>query len=504
MTPGWQENAGSRRVPRSPFATQSFRLQRVLGSRNAGVFSRSRHANGGWVVPGAVHVRRKRSGQDLVDGRVLLQSLIPRLNRMVRQYEVVQSSLLRQRVLLRQISNYTALRMDDRLEARLRANDVSEYLNEGARLLQELNTTADQIAMQLQAMQHWRPVEIVHVSGQSSFRDIPRQVDALQSQFDSYVQRHGDTGDQVVNDAYCRLNLKGSGRPPKGGGAGASLGVQAEVRDVPDGIANFQAAYQASWESQMRLFQEGTPVGGDRHRRKRVLADQSYVVIQAHQPKLTYSGVSQAALALTALCGAAVCVGLAVVGGVGLLATVGAALAGTLAGGVAAGASRAKDAAWQLYTVQYYDRAMATIPRYTAHCYGWLRSPSIYEPVTLEGNRNPDRFYNFADNPGQFSWWTGGDASVERRTPAIRQTIDARHETPLQSSWLSQLQSQFPARACEGAARAGVGASSRLNPAAGDALVQSMAAFETSTTPHDPWSRVRAGDLASPWLGIAR
>jgi len=38
----------------------------------------------------------------------------------------------------------------------------------------------------------------------------------------------------------------------------------------------------------------------------------------------------------------------------------------------------------------------------------------------------------------------------------------------------------------------------------GDALVQNMAAFETATARVDPWSRVRAGDLAPPLLGGVR
>jgi len=458
-------------------------------------------ADGGLVDSGPAKIRRRRSGQDLVDGRLVLQGLVPRVTRMLSRYTEFQSGLLRQGDLLTQFGANQSFPLKVRVDVRQRLGQLNNYLANGAHWLNNLNSVAADIYAELQRMQNWGPLDAVHAGGTSFVRHFPRRVQALEAQLERYVQRSMLMGERQLRDAYCRYGSGVGRQPPRGGGggsAGSSFGVQAAEAGVPEGLTNDRLAYEASWASQARLFQVGRPVGGDIHRRVHVFKDQSYVLMQAHTPRLTYSDASQAALVLAALCGA---VAGAIIGGPAGAAAAGA-LAGTVTGGVAVRSSRPCDAAWQLYTFRYYESAAATRPRFSSRFYGWLRSPSIREPVALDGERNPARFVNFADQPQDFSWWTCRTGDAEVRTPEVRRLVGEHGEAPLSASWLSQLERQLPAASAAPAPCVGAAASPR--PMVGDALVQNMAAFETATARVDPWSRVRAGDLAPPLLGGVR
>ena len=127
------------------------------------------------------------------------------------------------------------------------------------------------------------------------------------------------------------------------------------------------AYYKASWKDHAYFFQWGVPVDGNPNLWRYDFSQGGYVTIQAHVPELTFTSESNATVASAFLlgmgCGAlAALVGMAEGGGVagvgGLVVGVGfGALIGGSLGAVAAATSRPYDAAWQGYTVNYYEKS---------------------------------------------------------------------------------------------------------------------------------------------------
>jgi len=195
---------------------------------------------------------------------------------------------------------------------------------------------------------------------------------------------------------------------PPVGGAGGVLG---DAAGLPQAMDSYRRGYYAGWETQARFFANGNPIAGDIHRRRYNFADRSYVIIQAYVPVLTISADARAAVFGATLAGAIAGV---LVGGPG----------GLVAGASASGAGAAKamryDAAWQTYYAEYYSHPGAEVPWGWRAFYGWRRSRDIGSMLTIQGQRVPERFPNFADQPESASWWLLMESLTTPRPPAVR------------------------------------------------------------------------------------
>ena len=216
----------------------------------------------------------------------------------------------------------------------------------------------------------------------------------------------------------------------------------------PAGINSHTDAYKkASWKDHAIFFQLGQHVEGNQHLRRYQFTNGSYVVIQAHVPKLSFTSESDAMVAsaffggmgagmLAAMMGLAE--GAGACGPVGIAAglTIGALVGGSVSAAVAAQA-RPHDAAWQGYTVNYYEKDTAQAWSWYRF-YGWKRSDKPITAITIDGEKDPNRFANFADQLEGITWhrWDTLRPSAERPKSATT-------EPPHATQQLVQAMAQF-------------------------------------------------------------
>ena len=197
--------------------------------------------------------------------------------------------------------------------------------------------------------------------------------------------------------------------PPAGGGS-CFPGAMASGQSDPAGVRSFRDAFSASWETQARLFATGQPMGNDTNRRRFVFNDGSYVTVQAHVPGLLRSADSEFTGAVLGT--AAVITG-----------TLAGGLIGAMAGGFGAAAiPYPNDAAWQGYTIAYFDARPHATPWATRYFYGWKQAKTVGQEVRIPDHNAPGISANFADHTGDFSWWNwkSGTAATEKPAAAER------------------------------------------------------------------------------------
>ena len=199
----------------------------------------------------------------------------------------------------------------------------------------------------------------------------------------------------------------GPTRPPEPPGAGMFPGAMASTQGDPASVKSYYQAYCASWETQARLFATGQAVNNDTNRRRFVFRDGSSVLIQAHVPIALRTADSK-------LTGAFIKV-VAVAGG-GLVAGI----IGAVAGGIAAAKiPYPNDAAWQGYTIQYFERSDRPSPWATRYFYGWRQSKSMGFGVRLPQDTTPGISTNFADHTSDFSWWKWKSGAAAVAPPSL-------------------------------------------------------------------------------------
>lgn len=174
---------------------------------------------------------------------------------------------------------------------------------------------------------------------------------------------------------------------------------------VPESLRslNSDGAYSAKWDIQARLFQFGKPLWHNLNLRRFTFSDGSHADIQAHQPVLAHSEVSNAVLGLVGLATGA---GFALLGAAG--GPVGAAVMGAVGFSLGAslfGAFRLRDAAWQGYTASYYRESDPYKPWGVREFYGWRNADKPLTSLQAQARLDSARFCNFADNPEAHSWW---------------------------------------------------------------------------------------------------
>jgi len=169
-------------------------------------------------------------------------------------------------------------------------------------------------------------------------------------------------------------------------------------------LRTYQAAYRASWTTQSKLFENGFLVRGNTNLRRWIFRDRSYVEIQAHLPALTRSDDSQFSR----------------VSAVSAVAATGCVLAGAIGAGVGLAKSLAsidtlypEDAAWQGYTIRYFQNEHSTQPWATRYFYGWKRSHSVAHQIQIQGSSDAQNFSNFADAPERYTWWKWAEHNAD-------------------------------------------------------------------------------------------
>ena len=195
--------------------------------------------------------------------------------------------------------------------------------------------------------------------------------------------------------------------PPPGAGA---IGVQAQPSGIPQGITNCRAGYYASWETQARFFQNGCPINFNVNRRRYTFADGGQVVIQAHTPILTHSILGDVLFA-----GAVVA---SVAGTIVTAGAAGAVLVGgtTVVGGMVA---RPYDATWQGYTAEYVLPGTQAVWG-TQYFFGRKTTAGGFTSVTVNGQRDANRFLNFADQSTLYAWESWVHGATPQRSPQFR------------------------------------------------------------------------------------
>ena len=219
---------------------------------------------------------------------------------------------------------------------------------------------------------------------------------------------HGGPSDRTSNDSHS--------------GASGFSGAMAADQDDPAGIRTYADAYAASWETQARLFATGLPVDKDTNRRRFIFKDGSYVTIQAHVPLRVRTDDSKFSEAML-VCSAGAMGGL--VGGPAGAVAVGAAALTTVE------LSYPCDAAWQGYTIQYFQKNTVTTPWATRYFYGWKRSLNITSRVLTPIGMGPNGSSNFADYVGDFTWWKWQSGRSAKAKPLLER-VDHRIEMETQ------------------------------------------------------------------------
>jgi len=237
----------------------------------------------------------------------------------------------------------------------------------------------------------------------------------------AHQANHSRSDAQVQLLAHLAPFLRPGPRPagpdidPGAGGDGGSGGVQASPSGAPEAIDTLGRAYRASWETHARWFQCGCSVNADTNRRQTRLQDGSRVEIQAHMPVLTYS-----------LSGELLMAGAVVASIAGTLATAGAAGAVLVGGTALVGGLlvRPFDATWQGYTARYYASGQ-TQAWGQQHFFGRKTTSGGFASVTVNGERQVQRFVNFADQWRAYQWesWWRGEA---RERPPQFESADVR------------------------------------------------------------------------------
>ena len=188
-------------------------------------------------------------------------------------------------------------------------------------------------------------------------------------------------------------------------------GASAEPLGFPDGLQSAESTYYASWATQARLFSVAIPIKGDLNHRRWTFRDGSYVEFQASRAQLTVSDDSKASAA-------GLIIGNALAGAI-VAGPVGAVVAAAAAG-AAYRLTRPDDAAWQGYSVQYFQsKPAAKGPWGTANFYGWKRAPTITQAVQFHGNGDPKMFPHFADQPQGITWWRLQRKDFRAAAPAL-------------------------------------------------------------------------------------
>ena len=94
-------------------------------------------------------------------------------------------------------------------------------------------------------------------------------------------------------------------------------------------------------------------------------------------------------------------------------------VAGGVTAAVTASAARPYDAAWQGYKASYYTSSNSTEAWAVSYFYGWRSSVGVTHAITVCGERDPQRFCNFADNPSSSTWWTWRSGNSVSRSPNV-------------------------------------------------------------------------------------
>lgn len=236
--------------------------------------------------------------------------------------------------------------------------------------------------------------------------------------------------------------------PPDPGADGASGcafwgGAQAYVEGPPEGIGTSREGYEASWETQARLFRHGSLIQGDIHRRRYKFSGGGFVDIQAHAPQITMGDLGKASVAVGLLGGAVLGtmagVAAAVPFALGGLAVAGLAAAGGIGNAAWAYFSNPYDAAWQGYTAHYYTGDVDSPTKQlwgTRWFYGWRCKNFV--AFQLDGEHDPARFYNFADRQGEFSWWNWTHGNAPVRAPELLY-VPGKHSVEDQNALATRL-----------------------------------------------------------------
>ena len=235
------------------------------------------------------------------------------------------------------------------------------------------------------------------------------------------IRRYGYGVEECLSVDGVALNNAENGQPPPPGnssvgGASAFPGAVANIQGDPAGVRTYTDAFYASWETQARLFATGSPVNNDINRRRFIFRDGSYVTIQAHVSARIRTDDSRFSETIVVCSVSAM-----------------GALAGGPAAAVAAGAaalatselSYPNDAAWQGYTIHYYQPNAAVNAWATRYFYGWKRAPNISlrvrTPKTTGAGTGVEGAVNFADHVSEFSWWKwkSGVAETAKQQPKL-------------------------------------------------------------------------------------
>jgi len=243
------------------------------------------------------------------------------------------------------------------------------------------------------------------------------------------AQRYGFKG--AVHTGASVRTQGDDGGADDGASCDACAGQTRGASGIDDIHSQSDAYYKASWRDHAQLFQRGTWVGNNPNFRRNDFRDGSYLTTQAHVPVRTYSPDSDASVVAYAAAVAALSV-------FGLLSPI---LAVAIeAVGVAGIHSYLKrrpyDAARQGYTVTYYE-AGSTTPWSWYRYYGWRQSGRVFDEVEVGGQKDPDKYPNFADVYGDCTWhrWITLSPTAER---PVAQADDAVTQQSLCASQLVQ------------------------------------------------------------------
>ena len=371
-----------------------------------------------------VRLRRATSDGRVIDGRETLLRGLVRLEELQAQLQVFFSDLRRQQIDLARIRYSEHVPFGDRARARQLSRSTRAHLNDVAHLSGAINGLIVRSRSALDSVHEADRIQSIRMHDDDSTRVFLHMLDVMERNQSAYIRESPQVLNQALIGRYDHAMLEDAqvlydGDPDQG----AAFGVWGGPMGSPEAINSYRRGYYASWESMARLFSQGEFIHGDSHHR-RVMFDEGrggYAEFQAHVPQLATSSRSNAMVALGSIGGAVLgAVAGFVVGNVAgaVMGAVGAAT-GAVAGAVVIRHGRPRDAASQLYTAQYFARVGDVEPWGTREFLGWALSPSYRRAIELDGEYNPNRFYDLADNWKNFSWWNGRGSAAAPRPPDL-------------------------------------------------------------------------------------
>ena len=460
-----------------------------MGASTQPTRSSAARARGSGHVRGRGNAPRHRSRRTTTlarpeDGREQLARALSQLQDIQAAYLQFRQRLQRQYDALNRICHNDRASFSQRMQARQMAHGTQTYLNVGAPLGGILDQLLLNARRRLASVREIDGVAARHMAHGPLVEQAQAEADTVQQTLNQYRWDAMLAANQDFVDAHQDL-ATGPGANAACGGpdSGSAFHAWAATQGLPEGVTNYQTAYRSGWDTHARLFQFGTPVDGDRHRRRFAFADVagSYVEIQAHQPLSLHNQTSQTHQRAWVLAAAAAVAGLAVALGGPVGAVVRAALGavlGAIVSVLAVQQDGPRDVAWQGYTARFYASADADVgaPWGTQYFYGLKRAS-----VPLDGRFDPDQGSNFADQPDVFSWWTWHVGAADVRAPERLHPHDTAQP---ESQGIALISAQVNAQVA--------------------ALVQSMAQLGVPTQSLQTWAQAQRGDGSSALLAAAR